>query len=76
MIRRGNLEPIKVSSCPRKLIRSVSHYFNVYNWAQKGLLQFQYEPGDFPAKYADAIDVIDFELDEKHRVLSEAKNKE
>lgn len=70
------MEPIRIASCPNKLIRSVNHYFNVYNWAQKGLLPYQYEPGALPAKYADAIDVIDYELDEKHKILSEANKKE
>ncbi len=70
------MEPLRSASCPRKLIRSVSHYFNVYNWAQKGLLHFQYDPGALPAKYADAIDVIDYELDEKHKIISEAHSKE
>ena len=74
--RGGGLEPIRVASCPNKLIRSVNHFFNVYNWAQKGLLHFQYAPDQLPAKYADAIDVIDYELDEKHRVLSESARKE
>ncbi len=54
----------------------MNHYFNVYNWAQKGLLHFQYEPGTLPAKYADAIVVIDYELDEMHKILSEANKKE
>jgi len=74
--RGGGLEPLKVSRCPRQLIKGVSHFFNTYNWAQKGLLHYQYDPDEFPAKYAEAIDLIDSELDEKHRIQAEAAKKE
>lgn len=74
VIRRGNLEPLVTKSCPRKQIKEVSQYFNVYNWANKGLLQYQYPPGQLPAKYAEALDLIDYEFEEKSRILTEAKD--
>jgi len=72
IIKRGSLEPIQMNTCPRKAIQGAGQYFSVYNWAQKGLLEYQYPPDAFPARFAEAIEVIDQELDAKHSALMEA----
>jgi len=63
---------LTLNTCPRKAIQPASAYFSVYNWAKKGLLEYQYPPEALPAKYAEAIECIDVELDEKHNALTEA----
>ena len=74
--RGGALPPITMNTCPRKAIRPANAYFSVYSWSKKGLLHYQYPPDAFPAKYAEAIEVIDAELDEKQQILMDAKKKE
>lgn len=61
-----------MNTCPRKAVQGAGPYFSVYNWAQKGLLEYQYPPDALPARFAEAIEVIDQELDAKHAALMEA----
>lgn len=76
VIKRGHLAPINMKTCPRKAIQPVSQYFRVYNWASKQLLEYMYPPDALPAKYAEAIEVIDSELDTKSAYLMEQAKKE
>lgn len=76
VIKRGHLEPFRLDSCPRKMIRPANNYFSIYNWASKGLLEFQYDSDTLPAKCAEALELIDHELDIKSRVLTDAARKQ
>lgn len=72
VIKRGHLAPITLKRCPRKTIQPCSPFFRVYSWANKGLLEYQYPPDQLPARYAEAIEVIEAELDAKSSFLMEA----
>lgn len=53
-----------------------TEFFRVYNWAENGRLPFLYPEDGMPAKVGEALDLIEYHVDQKQRVaLDKARRK-
>jgi hypothetical protein len=72
----GSNEFIEIEGCPRKFMREANDFLRIYNWSENGRLGFLYPENGMPNRVAEALDLIEHQVDRKNKAAMErAKRK-